>query len=107
MGPSDKGKKPVAFTIGQRVGVPCQIQPGPFPGERLVTIETNDGVISGFVRDQEVRVTTGNNGTVFGTVLEVSNEYVSVRIAGSFFTTASGFTRVSSDWAQSHLQEAV
>jgi len=38
------------FKRGQTVGVPCEIQPGAFPEENLVTITTDSGVVSGFVK---------------------------------------------------------
>ncbi|MGE0684295.1 MAG: hypothetical protein AB7P69_25730 [Candidatus Binatia bacterium] len=94
------------FKRGQMVGVPCEIQPGAFPEENLITITTDAGVVSGFVKSAYIEKTHGTSGYVKGTVLEVTSDKVQVRIPGSFFTTASGVTSVSSDWAREHLQAA-
>ena len=37
------------FEVGQHVRIPCTVQSGMFPNERLVTVETKDGSYSGFV----------------------------------------------------------
>ena len=94
------------FKRGQTVDVPCEIQPGAFPEENLVTITTNAGVVSGFVKNAYVKKIQGSSGYIRGTVLEVTPQAVQVRLPGSFFTTASGVTSVSSGWAREHLQAA-
>ncbi len=90
---------------GQTVYLLCDMQPGAFTGERLVTIRTDRGVMSGFVKDAYLTTLQGR-GYVEGTVLSVSPEVVDVRIPGSFFTTASGVTSVSSSWATDNFQLA-
>ena len=45
----------MAFKVGDFVGIKCEVQPGPFSEERLVTIETIDGAVLGFVRETELR----------------------------------------------------
>lgn len=94
------------FKRGLTVGVPCEIQPGAFPEENLVTITTDSGVVSGFVKTAYIVRAHGSSGYVRGTVLEVTPEAVKVRLPGSFFTTASGVTSVSPGWARDHLQAA-
>jgi hypothetical protein len=74
------------FKVGDFVGVKCEVQPGPFSGERLVTIETVDGGISGFVRESELRL-TGQQWWVRAKVLQISEETLQVRVYGSFLTT--------------------
>lgn len=75
------------FEIGQRVKVPCQVSPGPFSEERLVTLETVEGAISGFVNTNDVALTDDSNGLLTGTVTAVEPGHVTVRLRGSFFTT--------------------
>lgn len=94
------------FKRGQMVGVPCEIQPGAFPEENLITITTDAGVVSGFVKSTDIDKMRGTSGYVKGTVLEVTSDKVKVRIPGSFFTSASGVTSVSSGWARENLQAA-
>ncbi len=81
------------FKVGDLVGVKCAVQPGPFSGERLVTVETIDGAISGFVREAELKQ-SGEGWQVRGRVQEVSDAALEVWIRGSFFTT-NGLATVS------------
>jgi hypothetical protein len=74
------------FRVGEFVGVQCEVQPGPFSEERLVTVETTDGAISGFVRESELR-RDGDRWQVRGKVRSVSQDVIEVWILGSFFTT--------------------
>jgi hypothetical protein len=70
----------------------------------LVTIETDKGVVSGFLKSS-LLVQDQGQSYVEGVVMEASPDSVKVRIPGSFFTTASGLTTVSSGWARNHLME--
>ena len=101
-----RGEAMANFKRGQAVDVPCEIQPGAFPDEYLVNISTDTGVFSGFVKTPYVVKTQGSSGYVRGTVIAVTPDAVQVRVPGSFFTTASGVTSVSSSWARTHLQAA-
>lgn len=95
------------FRVGQEIEVPCQIQGGAFSNENLVSIETEDGLLSGFADAKDVRQTGGERGLIRATVVDVDpSRGVRVRIYGSFFTTASGMMEFSSSWANTHLQEA-
>lgn len=76
----------MTFKVGDFVGIKCEVQPGPFSEESLVTIETIDGAISGFVRDSELR-REGDEWQVRGKVRRVSPDAIEVWILGSFFTT--------------------
>ena len=98
----------VQFTLGQTVNIPCQIQGGAFSNEYLVSITTEDGIISGFADENDVRRDLKNpeNGTIRGRVVELGPDGVRVRIYGSFFTTAAGMMQFSSSWANTHLQSA-
>ena len=87
--------KPIA--PGDRVQIKCDVKPGPFSGERLVTFDTLDGLISGFVREADL---TGSGGgwLISGVVQSVETEHLVVKVRGSFFTT-NGIANVSRDMA--------
>ena len=93
------------FHRGQIVNIPCIIQQGAFRDEVLVTIESDKGVVSGFLKSSLVVHRNGRN-YVRGVVIEASADSVKVRVPGSFFTTAAGLTTVSSGWARNHFLEA-
>ncbi len=76
----------MAFQAGDFVGVVCEVKPGPFSDERLVTLETVEGAISGFVNESELR--EGKEGwEVRGKIKEIIGEQLKIEIYGSFFTT--------------------
>lgn len=74
------------FEIGQSVKVPCSMSPGPFSDEHLVTVDTMDGPISGFVRSQDF-FEEGEKRFLVGEVVEIDEETVTIKLRGSFFTT--------------------
>src|SRR5215475_14245121 len=92
------------FRRGQKVNIPCKVQKGAFPDEVLVTIETDKGIVSGFLKSALILEHKGQQ-YVQGVVVEASSDSVQVRVPGSFFTTAAGLTTVSSGWARNHLVE--
>ena len=75
------------FELGTLIGVKCEVQPGPFSDELLISVETMEGPISGFVRRSELREEKNGNWSVRGTILSVESDSIKVRIRGSFFTT--------------------
>jgi hypothetical protein len=84
------------FADGDSVGIPCTVQQGPFPDEKLVTVETVEGVISGFVKLENLDVKDDEeHGLVRGTVVTINGDRATVKISGSFFTTAAGLAFVS------------
>ena len=91
------------FKSGQEVNVPCTIQPGAFPNERLITIHTDKGDISGFVKAVHLTTPHSTTGYVRGQVIKISGDAVKVRLPGSFFTTALGVASVSAGWAKENL----
>jgi hypothetical protein len=91
------------FKPGQEVNVPCNIQPGAFADERLITIHTDKGDISGFVKIAHLTDPHSTAGYVRGRVIEVGGDAVKVRLPGSFFTTALGVASVSASWAKENL----
>lgn len=76
----------MTLKIGQEVWIRCKVQPGPFSEESLVTIDTIDGSVSGFVQEAELNVAPGKV-LVRGLVRSIGNQYIEVWIRGSFFTT--------------------
>lgn len=71
------------FEPGERVAVQCDVQPGAFPGEFLVTVDTLAGPISGFVREGDLV----EHKSLRGKVMKVSAGALAVWLYGSFFTT--------------------
>ena len=76
----------MAFRVGDFVGIACEVQPGPFDDERLITVETVEGAISGFVKDIELRQ-VDDRWEVRGKVQEIYESTIKVLLYGSFFTT--------------------
>lgn len=87
------------FQVGQYVNVPCEIQPEAFPPECLVTVKTEDGILSGFVRTEYLPKTEGTTGMMRAKIVKIDEGAITVRMPGSFFTTAAGMTSVSKKWA--------
>jgi hypothetical protein len=87
----------MALTVGQQVWIRCKVRPGPFSEEPLVTIESIDGSISGFVRSEELK-TSAEEDRVRGVVRNIKTTFIEVWIKGSFFTT-NGLTNVSPEMA--------
>lgn len=85
------------FQVGEIIGVQCDVKPGPFSEEQMVTIDTIDGAISGFVRDSELRQ-QGAQWYVRGRVMGVNSDSLEVWIRGSFLTT-NGLASVHSHLA--------
>lgn len=77
----------MAMNVGDLIGVSCQVQPGPFSEERVVTIETVHGPLSGFVRESELKEIRKGEWVVRAEVRAIRGDELEVRIWGSFFTT--------------------
>lgn len=88
---------------GLEVGIPCDVRPGAFSDEYLVTIESLSGPVSGFVGRATVFGVEDDSGYLKAIVQEVTNDTVTVWIRGSFFTT-TGLADLSYEWARSNLQ---
>jgi hypothetical protein len=76
----------MAPAVGQEVWLGCKVQPGPFSEEPLVTVESIDGPVTGFVKCDEL-TTMADQTKVRGIVRNVGKDHVEVWIKGSFFTT--------------------
>jgi len=85
------------FKSGDTIGVPCDVMPGPFSGEMLITFETIDGPISGFVNQSELKA-IDTNWYVRCIIKTVSPGSLEVWVNGSFFTT-NGLANVPPDIA--------
>lgn len=85
----------MALVVGQQVWIRCKAQPGPFSDEPLVTIDSIDGPVTGFVQSDEL---TADRTQVRGVVHGLEKNYVEVRIKGSFFTT-NGLANVPAELA--------
>lgn len=72
--------------IGAVIEIPCEVKPGPFSDERLISFPTIDGVVSGFVDENDLR-RDGSSFFVPGIVTEVETDRLVVRVKGSFFQT--------------------
>jgi hypothetical protein len=93
------------FSVDQQVKIPCEVQRGAFPTELLITFETVDGPISGFVRSEDVQRVGGHHGLISAVIKEISSDTITVNVKGSFFTT-NGLAYLKRDWAASNVQPA-
>jgi hypothetical protein len=93
------------FSVGQQVKIRCEVQRGAFPTELLVTFETREGPISGFVRSEDVQRIERHEGLISATITEISSDSITVIVKGSFFTT-NGLAYLKRDWADSNVQAA-
>lgn len=82
------------LTIGNYIGIPCKVNPGPFEDEVLVEFESLDGTVSGFSRRENIQEMEGQS-FIRGKVREVRGDKVAVMVEGSFFTT-NGLATVTS-----------
>jgi hypothetical protein len=92
-----QGEVNMSYRVGDSVLVRCSVQNGPFPDERLVTVETAEGRISGFVRQANLEPDPADSEHAFlrGTVVAATDDSVTVKLFGSFFTTATGVALVA------------
>jgi hypothetical protein len=72
--------------VGDVIGVQCDVRPGPFSGEHMITFDTVDGPISGFVRDSDLKE-RGSKWYVRAVIQGIKDDVLEVRVKGSFFTT--------------------
>ena len=91
-----------SYTPDQSILIKCEVEPGPFPTEWLVTFQSSDGPVSGFVRRENVRRVAGGEGYITATIKDVSSETITVVVEGEFFTT-NGLAYLNRVWADSHV----
>lgn len=85
----------MALAVGQQIWIPCKVQPGPFSDEPLVTIDSIDGPVTGFVNRDELK----DNSFVRSIVRDIARDHVEIWIRGSFFTT-NGLANISPESAR-------
>ncbi len=88
------------FEPGESVAVAASMQNGAFPGEYLVTIPTQTGPVSGFVRAQDI---VEQNKTIQAVVCGSTDNGLSVRLSGSYFTT-NGLVELSTEWVRQNVK---
>lgn len=71
---------------GEKVLVPTEVKEGAFPGEKLVTVNTQLGPVSGFAKDNFIVSRSGGH-YLLAQVQKVSKTSLTVKLFGSFFTT--------------------
>jgi hypothetical protein len=71
---------------GMKIKIPCKVRPGPFSDDRLITLNTVDGYISGFVKEKDL-ITKDGKQFIGGVVQLIETHHLVVMVKGSFFTT--------------------
>jgi hypothetical protein len=72
--------------VGEAILVPVKAENGPFSEECLISFNSIDGPISGFIRSDQVAQRDGK-AFIRALVLKVESRAITVRLHGSFFTT--------------------
>ena len=75
------------FVEGQSIRIPCKVSPGPFSDEPLVTFETVNDEVTGFVGEDDLYADKHGNRFVRGIVHAIRADVIDVWVRGSFFTT--------------------
>jgi hypothetical protein len=83
--------------VGDVIGIQCDVRPGPFSGEQMITFDTMDGPVSGFVREPDLKE-IASQWYVRAIIQEIRDDVLHVRVKGSFFTT-NGLAAVSRRYA--------
>lgn len=89
------------FAQGTRIPVHCSVSQGAFLDEYLITIDTTEGSISGFIDSREV-FTDEDGHYVNGIVQEIKGDKIVIMLPGSFFTT-TGIAHFSRDMLEKAL----
>ena len=76
------------FAQGEEVRIPCTTTQGAFEDERLISIDTVKGPIGGFINSEDVKVDDNGEEYVVGVIQYVEGDNATIRLRGSFFTTA-------------------
>jgi hypothetical protein len=71
---------------GEKILVPTDAKSGAFPGERIVTISTETGPISGFTKTDFI-ISQDDRTYLLAEVKKVLADVITVKLYGSFFTT--------------------
>lgn len=87
------------FNPGDLVAVPAAVEQGAFNEEYLVTVSTQTGPVSGFVREHDF---VEPKKTIRAVVLESTDRSMTVKLYGSYFTT-NGLVKFSDEWAKQNV----
>lgn len=71
---------------GEKILVPTDAKSGAFPGEKLVTVRTETGPVSGFTKSDFV-IDDAEGTYLLAEVKRVLQDVITVKLYGSFFTT--------------------
>jgi hypothetical protein len=82
-------------TAGDLILVQVRAERGPFSDESLVTFDSLNGTISGFINSDQVEL-RGKKAFIRARVVSVAKDAITVRLHGSFFTT-TGLARIDKD----------
>jgi len=85
----------MTFHEGEVIAVPCTIQCGPFPHEKLISVETTEGPFWGFADKRNLHARDAGHGYLKGTFVSESDDSITVRLFGEFFRTAMGLAYIS------------
>ena len=88
MSSSQKSLKP-----GDEVLIRCEAKNGQFDDEMAVTINTLDGIISGFVQKSVIEEHADGVALIRGRVISLDHNSVTVLVKGEFFTS-NGLARI-------------
>jgi hypothetical protein len=80
---------------GEKVLVPTKVEAGAFPGEKLVTVDTKAGPVSGFTSNDYI-IERPDGKYIVAEVKRVSDVALTVMLIGSFFTT-TGLAEIAKD----------
>lgn len=80
---------------GDFLYIPVEVGGGAFLGECVISFETLEGPVSGFINKNEV-INRGDINFIPAVVLDVESDRIQVRLQGSFFTT-TGLAHISSE----------
>ncbi len=95
----------MSFAPGTLIEIPCSIAPGAFPTEYFVAIQLDGETINGFVPTHYISEDCGASPYITGAVERVSEPMLTIRMPGSYFTTA-GTADISRTWAERNLRLA-
>ncbi len=87
----------MTFEKCELIGVPCEIGPGCFPHERMISVETESGNLLGFVKRTDLETSDEERGYIRGSVVDTSSDSLTVRLFGEFFNSAMGIVSVRRD----------
>lgn len=94
----------MTFKKDDIVLIPCEAQPGPLD-DIAVTMSTDTGVVSGFVKKDFVEERNGKT-FILGKVVKTEQDVIEIQLPGSFFTSARGFATLGRAWADSNMEHA-